>query len=49
MAVVFISPKKRQELNELGHDVFRNVMIPDEFKEYLKRLRENVHGAKIKE
>lgn len=41
--------KKYQELESKGHDVYFRSTIPDDFKEYVHRLRENAHGAEPKE
>ncbi|MGA2417845.1 MAG: hypothetical protein ABSF55_01215 [Candidatus Staskawiczbacteria bacterium] len=35
--------KKREELEDLGHSVWYEIKIPEDFKEYVRRLREKAH------
>lgn len=43
------SDEKRQELEKQGHEVYGYRKIPADFKEYLRRLRDNAHGEEVKE
>jgi len=39
--------EKKKELEGQGHEVWMHSKVPDDFKEYLRRLRDNAHGAEV--